>query len=63
MLVWTVMLGWAGWTATLLGVALIAALFGFGGVVSTAVAGAQICFFFFLVVYLTGAVARVVGRS
>lgn len=52
-----------GWTVTFLIIALIAALFGFGGVASTAVGFAQICFFVFLILFLISAVAGVIRRS
>ena len=41
-------------------IALLAALFGFGGVASTAAGFAQICFFIFLVLFLVSTVAHVV---
>ena len=41
---------------------LLAALFGFGGVASTAAGFAQICFFIFLVLFLVSTVAHVVRR-
>ena len=52
-----------GWAVTFLVVALIAALFGLGGVASTAVGFAQICFFVFLVLFLISAVVGVVRRG
>lgn len=50
------------WALTFLVMALIAALFGFGGVTSTAAGFAQICFFIFLVLFLVSTVAHVVRR-
>jgi uncharacterized membrane protein YtjA (UPF0391 family) len=52
-----------GWAVTFLVIALIAAVFGFGGVASTAVSFAQICFFVFLVLFLISAIAGVVRRG
>ncbi|HLY74359.1 MAG TPA: DUF1328 family protein [Planctomycetota bacterium] len=40
------------WSLTFLVVALVAALFGFGGIAAGATAIAQVCFFFFLVAFL-----------
>ena len=52
-----------GWAVTFLVVALIAAFFGFGGVASTAVGFAQICFFVFLVLFVVSTVAHVIRRE
>jgi uncharacterized membrane protein YtjA (UPF0391 family) len=51
------------WAVTFLVIALIAALFGFGGVASTAVGFAQICFFVFLILFLISAVTGVMRRG
>ena len=52
------------WTLTFLVVAIIAAVFGFGGIASGATAIAQVCFFFFLVAFLAGVIWRLaMGRS
>lgn len=40
------------WSMTFLIIAIIAAIFGFGGIASGAVAIAQVCFFFFLVAFV-----------
>lgn len=50
------------WALTFLVIALIAAVFGFGGVASTAVGFAQICFFVFLVLFVISTLAHVVRR-
>ncbi len=50
------------WALTFLVIALIAAVFGFGGIASTAAGFAQICFFIFLVLFLVSTVAHVVRR-
>jgi uncharacterized membrane protein YtjA (UPF0391 family) len=51
------------WAVTFLVVALIAAVLGFGGVASSAVGFAQICFFVFLILFLVSAVAGVMRRG
>ncbi|MBX9945563.1 MAG: DUF1328 domain-containing protein [Reyranella sp.] len=50
------------WALAFLVIALIAAVFGFGGVASTAVGFAQICFFVFLVLFVVSALFHVVRR-
>jgi len=54
------------WALTFLVIALLAALFGFGGIASTAAGFAQICFFVFffvfLVLFFVSAVTHVVRR-
>ncbi len=40
------------WSLTFLIIAIIAALFGFGGIASSATAIAQVCFFFFVVAFV-----------
>ncbi|HZE99354.1 MAG TPA: DUF1328 domain-containing protein [Planctomycetota bacterium] len=40
------------WALTFLVVAIIAAVFGFGGIASGAASIAQVCFFFFLVAFV-----------
>ena len=51
------------WAVTFLIVALIDAVLGFGGVASTAVGFAQICFFVFLILFLVSAVAGAIRRN
>ncbi len=48
------------WTAIFLVVALIAAVFGFGGIASASAGIAQILFFIFLALFLVTLVARVI---
>jgi uncharacterized membrane protein YtjA (UPF0391 family) len=50
------------WALTFLVIALLAALFGFGGIASTATGFAQICFFVFLVLFLVSAGAHIIRR-
>jgi uncharacterized membrane protein YtjA (UPF0391 family) len=51
------------WTLTFLIVAVVAAVFGFGGI-AIAVAGiARICFFFFLLLFVCSLVAGLVRRA
>ena len=50
------------WALTFLVIALLAALFGFGSVASTAAGFAQICFVIFLVLFLLSTVAHLVRR-
>ena len=50
------------WALTFLVIALLAALFGFGGIASTAAGFAQICFFVFLVLFVVSALAHIVRR-
>ncbi|SPF79561.1 DUF1328 domain-containing protein [Pseudoprimorskyibacter insulae] len=53
-----------GWAVTFLIVALIAALFGFGGIASASAGIAQVLFFLFLILFVIAAVAGAVrGRS
>ena len=55
-----VMLGWA---ITFLVIALIAAVFGFGGIASASAGIAQVLFFIFLILFVVALVARAVrGR-
>jgi len=51
------------WTATFLIIAIIAALFGFGGIASGASAIAQVCFFIFIVAFVASLIWHlVVGK-
>ncbi len=53
-----------GWAVAFLVIALIAALFGFGGIASASAGIAQILFFVFIVLFAIAIVMRVVrGRS
>ncbi len=53
-----------GWAVTFLVVALIAALFGFGGVAAGASSIAQILFFVFIALFVVALIARAMrGRS
>ncbi len=52
-----------GWAITFLVVALIAALFGFGGIASASVGIAQILFFIFLVLFVVMLVLRATRGS
>ena len=49
-----------GWALTFLVVALIAALFGFGGIASASAGIAQILFFVFLILFVVTLVLRLV---
>ncbi len=49
-----------GWALTFLVVALIAAVFGFGGIASASAGIAQILFFVFLLLFVIALVARAV---
>ena len=49
-----------GWALTFLVVALIAGLFGFGGIASASVGIAQVIFFVFLLLFIIAMVARTV---
>jgi len=51
------------WALAFLVLALVAALFGFGGVAGTAMSAAQILFFVFLVLFLVSLVFGGVRRS
>ena len=52
------------WAITFLVIALIAAVFGFGGIAGTAVGFAKILFFVFIVLFLISALLSVVrGKS
>lgn len=50
------------WALAFLVIALIAAVFGFGGIASTAAGFARICFLIFLALFLVSTVAHVVRR-
>ncbi|MEO0386396.1 MAG: DUF1328 domain-containing protein [Pseudomonadota bacterium] len=53
-----------GWAVTFFVIALIAALFGFGGIASASAGIAQILFFIFIVLFLAVVVMRLMrGRS
>ena len=53
-----------GWAIAFLIIALVAALFGFGGIASASAGIAQILFFVFLALFVIALVARAVrGRS
>jgi uncharacterized membrane protein YtjA (UPF0391 family) len=57
----SIMLGWA---LTFLVIALIAAVFGFGGIAGASVGIAKILFFLFIVLFIVSMIARAVqGRS
>ncbi|MDA8587028.1 DUF1328 domain-containing protein [Rhodobacteraceae bacterium] len=49
-----------GWSVTFLLVALVAALFGFGGIASASAGIAQILFFIFLALFVFTLIARAV---
>ena len=53
-----------GWAVTFLIIALVAALFGFGGIASASAGIAQILFFVFIALFVIAMIARAVrGRS
>lgn len=52
-----------GWSLTFLVIALVAALFGFGGIASASAGIAQVLFFVFLVLFVVTLVARVIRRT
>ncbi|WP_226704015.1 DUF1328 domain-containing protein [Microbulbifer elongatus] len=53
-----------GWSITFLIIALVAALFGFGGIASASAGIAKIIFFVFIVLWLTALVAGAIrGRG
>lgn len=53
-----------GWAITFLVIALVAALFGFGGIASASAGIAQILFFIFLALFIIAMVARALrGRT
>jgi len=53
-----------GWAIAFLVIALVAALFGFGGIASASAGIAQILFFVFIALFVVALVARAVrGRS
>jgi uncharacterized membrane protein YtjA (UPF0391 family) len=53
-----------GWAIAFLVIALIAALFGFGGIASASAGIAQILFFIFIALFVIALIARAVrGRS
>jgi uncharacterized membrane protein YtjA (UPF0391 family) len=47
-----------GWALTFLAIALVAALFGFGGIASASAGIAQVLFFVFIALFLVAIVAR-----
>ncbi|MCG7621796.1 MULTISPECIES: DUF1328 domain-containing protein [unclassified Epibacterium] len=51
-----------GWALTFLVIALIAAVFGFGGIASASAGIAQILFFIFLVMFVAALIFRAVRR-
>jgi len=51
-----------GWALTFLVIALIAAVFGFGGIASASAGIAQILFFLFLVLFVAALIFRAVRR-
>ncbi|MFP3384910.1 MULTISPECIES: DUF1328 domain-containing protein [Tritonibacter] len=51
-----------GWALTFLVIALIAAVFGFGGIASASAGIAQILFFIFLVLFVAAIIFRAVRR-
>ena len=51
------------WAAIFLIIAIIAAIFGFGGIVAGAVTIAKILFFVFLVVFLVSLILGLTGRG
>ncbi|EEW58417.1 protein of unknown function DUF1328 [Tritonibacter mobilis] len=51
-----------GWALTFLVIALIAAVFGFGGIASASAGIAQILFFIFLVMFIAALIFRAVRR-
>ena len=51
-----------GWALTFLVIALIAAVFGFGGIASASSGIAQILFFIFLVMFIAALIFRAVRR-
>jgi uncharacterized membrane protein YtjA (UPF0391 family) len=51
------------WAAVFLIVAIVAAIFGFGGIVAGAMTIAKVLFFIFLVVFLVSLIAGVAGRG
>lgn len=52
-----------GWALTFLVVALIAAVFGFGGIASASAGIAQVLFFVFLLLFAVAIIARFVRGS
>ncbi|GAA5080702.1 DUF1328 domain-containing protein [Maritalea mobilis] len=53
-----------GWALTFLVIALVAALFGFGGIASASAGIAQILFFIFIALFVIAMVARAIrGRT
>ena len=53
-----------GWALTFLVIALVAALFGFGGIASASAGIAQILFFVFIALFVIAMIARAVrGRT
>ncbi len=53
-----------GWALTFLVIALVAAIFGFGGIAGASVGIAKLLFFLFLVLFIVSMIARAVqGRS
>ncbi|MDO6457353.1 DUF1328 domain-containing protein [Celeribacter halophilus] len=49
-----------GWALTFLAVAIIAAVFGFGGIASASAGIAQVLFFIFIMLFLVAMIARAV---
>ncbi len=52
-----------GWAIGFLAIALLAALFGFGGIASTSAGIAQILFFIFIVMFVVSIVASLMRRG
>lgn len=52
-----------GWALTFLVIALVAALFGFGGIASASAGIAQILFFIFIALFLIAIVARFIRSN
>ncbi len=52
-----------GWAVTFFIIALVAALFGFGGIAGASASIAQVLFFIFLVVFLASLVMHFVRRT
>lgn len=52
-----------GWTVTFLVVALVAALFGFGGIAVAAAGIARILFFIFLILFVASLVGGLIRRA
>lgn len=52
-----------GWALTFFIIALIAAVFGFGGIASAAVGIAKLLFFIFVVLFAIALIAGLIGRG